>query len=149
MNIEEISELYIDIPPSSDVSNTNIKIPKSNMDAIFAILFSGLSRYRGFVDENGGLVGAVINCLQSCNIDFRSKIVQNIIICGGGSMIPHMKEVLCKQISYYINNQDEYASLRSICDCFPNKEFHPSTNYFPSDLLTFIGASCFASLRVR
>ena len=39
-------------------------------------------------DEIGGTAGIILECLKSLNSDVRAVVVQNILFCGGGSMIP-------------------------------------------------------------
>jgi hypothetical protein len=69
-------------------SSSSINIPRSHTEACFLPLLLGLSRLKGIVDDGGGVVGRIISCLTSCDQDIRSKVAQNIIVCGGGAGIP-------------------------------------------------------------
>jgi actin-related protein len=39
-------------------------------------------------DELGGATGVLLECLLTCNNDVRASVLGNLVICGGGSMIP-------------------------------------------------------------
>ena len=94
--MKEFESLFVDNDDQSSMPlypDENVKpyLPKVHRDVInssFLVLLHGLSRTNGVVDDNGGVVGALLACICSCDMEVRKTMSRNIIICGGGAAIP-------------------------------------------------------------
>ena len=74
-----------------NLTSSSSSIEKIMCDS-FSLLLDGIRRKNGqeellLVDEGGGIVGALIRCIEACNLDTRHSVSKNIIFCGGGSEI--------------------------------------------------------------
>jgi actin-related protein len=78
----------ITLYPAEDVKPYLAQVHKDVINSSFLVLIHGLSRSNGVVDDKGGVVGALLACLCSCDMEARKSLSRNIVICGGGASIP-------------------------------------------------------------
>lgn len=78
----------VTVLPMKDLNKSSCLILRSIIESSFLPLIHGISRTNGLVDDFGGMVGAVLNCLRECNVDIRHQVASNIIFCGDESDIP-------------------------------------------------------------
>ena len=73
-----------------------------------------------FNDLDKGLPRSIVNCIKRCDIDIRKDLNCNIVLAGGGSMLPGLRERLQLdvesltpgngKISVLANPERKYAS---------------------------------------
>lgn len=122
-------------------------IPFEMRQACIMSLILGDASDTDISDECGGLVGLLLNCIRSCNMDIRSAVSKNIIVCGGGSAIPGLPHTLLHEALSRTEADPTCAPLRSVLRtaCQPDGQLLPVSLPFPGPSLAFVGASIFGS----
>ena len=61
------------------------------------------------VCELGGAVGTLLECAVSCNHDVRASVLRNVVVCGGGAMLPGLPESICHRATVRSLEEERYA----------------------------------------
>ena len=79
--------------------------------------------------------------LEKVPCEIRRKIGSNIILSGGLTMLNGFYKRFLDEISYIVNNNQEFLRLKGIKD-----DLHVHKIIFPRNILTWVGASLFLNL---
>lgn len=52
-------------------------------------------------ESNIGLADLIHQCISGCDVDLRSQLVSNIVLCGGGAAIPGLVDRLSFELSKF------------------------------------------------
>ena len=95
----------------------------------------------GNYDSNQHNIAAgVLKSLLKCDIDTRKGLINNIILCGGGSMIPGFQERFEEELLNLLDDED-FSKLKGLKDFMRVVE-----SPYPRNLLNWIGGSVFGCL---
>lgn len=95
---EEFRELFEKVADCSEnVCSINIcennmeefvLLPDARQNCVSSLISGNTTIDDESDDEVGGAAGLLLECLRSCDADIREIVIENIIVCGGGAMIP-------------------------------------------------------------
>ena len=86
-----------------------------------------------------GVAGALAACALACNHDIRKHCLANVVVCGGGGLVPDLPRLLC----------DEAWRLLSLTHLAAPSSPRPTpaSHAFSADSLAWTGAALFASAK--
>jgi len=86
-----------------------------------------------------GVAGALAACALACNHDIRKQCLANVVVCGGGGLVPDLPRLLCDE-AWRLLSQTPLAAPSS-----PRPI--PASPAFSADSLAWTGAALFASTK--
>lgn len=100
---EEFRELFEKVADCSEkvcsinISENNmgefVLLPDVRQNCVSSLISGNTTIDDESEDEVGGAAGLILECLRSCDADIREIVIENIIVCGGGVMIPGVLNV--------------------------------------------------------
>lgn len=139
--------------PSQDVANEPFTIESKYRHEPLQVIMTGDSSAEGCVDEWGGVVGLLFDCLMASNIDVRSIACKHIVICGGGAMIPGLPQAICDEATKAASQTSplnrplkQHLGLADVVARLPEGRFSVLPSPFLRSSLAWIGGSIFASI---
>ncbi|KAJ5075907.1 actin-related protein [Anaeramoeba ignava] len=138
-NQKEMEKLEIEdikIPIRIKEKNYNLIIKGKIRGKISDILFEGKEE-----NEFESIIDIFIECLKSCNCDVRASVSQNIILCGGTSMIPGFLSRLREEVDFKLDNDEYFKDVQ-----FLKGKLHFNHNKKNANYISWIGGSVIGSL---
>ena len=91
------------------------------------------------------LIHTLLDALLACPIDLRKHVAQNVLVMGGGAMLPG----ICARVEAgTVEQASKISKFKSLIACTKNGGLKVVKLPFRRDLLGWIGASVFATLDV-
>ena len=127
----------IQVNPKQSLHGKTFILPASVRRAAAETLIFGrtpVDAEDGYVNvlHTNGLAGAIVDCVSACNHDIRRACTANVVLSGGGAMISHLSEELCKEANKLLGTDPVLI---------------PAVSAFSADSMAWTGASLFATLK--
>jgi hypothetical protein len=155
------NSLFCDIASSKAVTDMEfgcphkIIVPSSvRQDCFLSIIEGGTGTSAQPNDLcGGGAAGVLLSTLVSCCTDVRAVAIKNIIICGGGAMIPGVAEAVCRTASMRATEEISGSDQRlervgCAVRALEGSELKSQVSPFLRSSLAWVGASVFANRKV-
>ncbi|CAK8673005.1 unnamed protein product [Clavelina lepadiformis] len=112
---------------------TRLMIPGSVREEAAEVLFEQ--------DNDGTSISTmVLDSLLQCPVVSRKELAQNLLVIGGTSLLPGFRHRLLFELKEFAESEEKYRSKLSQC------EFRVHNPPVPANLVSWLGASIFASL---
>jgi actin-related protein 10 len=93
--------------------------------------------FKGDDDEGTSLTAAVLDTILSCPMDVRPAVVQNVLVVGGGTMLPGFCARLAEELAAEAKRNPRYHSLAPLLEA----KLQFAKVCFPRNMLSWAGAS--------
>mmetsp|Transcript_58844 Transcript_58844/g.118174 ORF Transcript_58844/g.118174 Transcript_58844/m.118174 type:complete len:461 (+) Transcript_58844:115-1497(+) len=101
------------------------------------VLFGGGGGYEGC----GNVAATTLQCLSNCAIDVRRAVSGHVVLVGGGSLVPGMRQRLEQEIRTMVNDSDRHPLARCV-----SESLWIANSPFPGNILTWVGGSVLSSV---
>lgn len=91
--------------------------------------------------EGESILKGIFDSVRACEMDARKHVINNVVVCGGGSMYTGLTRRLCAEILHRVNSSAEDRSMRALYD----KMRLYKSKIFPSNITAWNGASIMAT----
>eukprot|EP01038_Epipyxis_sp_PR26KG_P005736 gene5736-7920_t len=136
------------VSPMQHIFNDSFVLTSDERQLAVKCLINGESEYDGCIDEKGGAAGVLLACINSCNVDIKTVVLNRVIICGGGAMIPGFIHAVCDHANQLaLTDPYHKSTLENVFKKINNQKITPTNCPYLRSLLTWIGGSIFASIQ--
>jgi hypothetical protein len=99
-------------------------------------------------DEVGGLAGLLLDCIARCDPDVRAAVMDNIVVCGDGAIIPGIAVSLCERATENLTNTNiiHCKNIGGIVNKVEGGALQAIDTGFDPTEIAWIGGSIFGSL---
>lgn len=117
--IDDFKESSIFVSEASSNVNENAKGMKSfefpdGFNFNFQVCSLSENLFTSVDDNSLGISDLIHKCISNCDVDLRPQLIGNIVICGGGSLIPGLVDRLSIELSkQYSPNKLKFSMLGS------------------------------------
>ncbi|XP_076822220.1 actin-related protein 10-like [Clavelina lepadiformis] len=112
---------------------TRLIIPGSVREEVAEVLFEQ-------DNDDTSISTMVLDSLLQCPVVSRKELAQNLLVIGGTSLLPGFRHRLLFELKEFAESEEKYRSKLSQC------EFRVHNPPVPANLVSWLGASIFASL---
>lgn len=160
-NNEIIYPNDITLAPRGGLNNSSLVISGELRSSCLDSFITGTiinSTSNNIIDDKGGIIGILLECISNCNSDIKSLVSNSIIICGGGSTISNVNTRIIQEANIILNqlrdnnmkNDEKLNNLKANNNKLINNNIYLSMMKTPfvSSSLSWIGGSLFSSLKV-
>jgi hypothetical protein len=92
-------------------------------------------------DEGTSIASLLLDSLNKCAPDTRAELCANMLLTGGGSLLPGFKSRFRREVVQKIEQEEAYSSLRGLKNSFGFVD-----SMFPANYLGWLGGSVVGSL---